>query len=88
MSRKFLIYCILILIVIGVLFYFFGSKSLFAGLAALGGLGTGEAINKLKSKQKQLESNLSEIEKKEEKLKKDGVEDKTSQEEVDYWKNQ
>jgi hypothetical protein len=92
--KQFLVYVIIICIVIGVLTYFFGEMGLLSGILGSLGLTSGK-LSDLKDKAIQLDKKaaekqkeLDDIQKKKEKLKKDGVKDMTPEEVKEYWKNQ
>lgn len=85
--KKILIYIVLILIVLGTLYYLLDLQGLFAGL-----FGGGLAANQvLKGKADQLKKDQEDIEKQLEVLEQEldkKPEDLTPEEEKDYWKNQ
>ena len=90
MSKKVYIYITLILILLGVLYYYFDLGGIFSGIFGLVGL-SGAKFNRQQSKLKKLEimidDEVKKIEQEQDKLKNGGVENKTAEEEVDYWKN-
>jgi hypothetical protein len=89
MKTKIILIIILILAALGVLYYYFDLGGVFCGIFGLVG-GSGVALKKkqdqLEGLERAIEKEVDVIEKERAKLEKDGVEDKTDQEEVDYWK--
>ena len=91
MKIKVILIIVLILAALGVLYYYFDLGGIFCGIFGLVG-GSGVALRKkqgqLEELEKAIEKEVSAIEKEHEKLRNEGVEDKTDQEEVDYWRRQ
>lgn len=89
--KKIYIYIALILIVLGTLYYYFDMSGIIGGLFGVGAV-AGKAFkskqNELQAIETAIDHQVAEIEKEKKKLETDGVEDKTSKEEADYWKNQ
>jgi hypothetical protein len=90
--KKYIVYVLIILSIVGCLIYFFGEVGLLGGL--LGLLGVSGLSNKerftvkeaeLKTKAEQIQKEIDSLNKERENLK---AKDLTPEEEKDYWKNQ
>jgi hypothetical protein len=79
----------IVLAIIG--YYLLGEIGTLAGVAALFGpkiVKLNKQVEEANQQATEIKKEIQEIEKKEIKLKSEGVENKSTQEEVDYWKNQ
>jgi cell division protein FtsB len=89
---KYVLYGLLGVAVLAGLVYFLGDNGLIAGLLGIGGIGGTTALANLKAEAAKLDQqaddlkdDLKDIEEEKKNLK---VDDKTPEEEKDYWKNQ
>lgn len=89
--KKFSMFLALFVGIVVIAYLFMGEKGFLTVLFGGGTVMSVAAQRKLKSileETEKLKDDLQTIDKKKRSLKEDGVEDKTDQEEVDYWKKQ
>lgn len=90
--NKIIFYTVLIVSIVGVLFYFLGESGLLGGALGLLGIGGTKALNKIRNDLKILDQTAEDIEAEigviDKELKNNEVSDLTPEEEANYWKKQ